>query len=409
MNFLANFGHIYSVSEVIDRLRKTTFRASKTSIMGYILKMQEIASRAEIDEQQTIQFIIEGFQDNSAHIAILYPAKTISELKQLSHRYSQLLDIHQANHNSSVVPINSFRPKPKPGTSGMSSASSVAPRSQVQCYNCSGFGHRSDECKEKKRPKGSCFRCGSVQHILKDCPTPRPPPNENRVALISGSSQDDIDDEELSSAISELNKVSVTFLTKCSVQLSKDSVTLFDSGSPVNLMQCSEVPKQVIPSKAMECTDYKGIGNFKICTYGVISIKIKFRKITKDIKVFIVPDNYIPYPLLLGRSFLRAFKIHFVMDEPTANIIWKPKIELDLNLGRNRIRISDKILHCVYSSDGDKERDILLECELCRRLPYACIANCDSVGDEVSVSKQTSIENISEHPDNNIDRAFFKL
>lgn len=42
-NFLANFGHIYSVSEVIDRLRKTTFRSVKTTVMGYILKMQEIA------------------------------------------------------------------------------------------------------------------------------------------------------------------------------------------------------------------------------------------------------------------------------------------------------------------------------------------------------------------------------
>lgn len=83
-NFLANFGHVYSVSEVIDKLRKTTFSSVKSSVMGYILKMQEIAARADIDELQTVQFIIDGFQDKSAHIAILYPAHTIARLKELA-------------------------------------------------------------------------------------------------------------------------------------------------------------------------------------------------------------------------------------------------------------------------------------------------------------------------------------
>lgn len=89
INFLANFGHVYSVSEVIDKLRKT-FRSVKTSVIGYILKMQEIASRAHIDELQTVQFTIEGCQDNSPHIAILYPAATIARLKELARRYSEL-------------------------------------------------------------------------------------------------------------------------------------------------------------------------------------------------------------------------------------------------------------------------------------------------------------------------------
>lgn len=85
-NFIANFGHVYSVSEIIDRLRKITFRSAKTSVMGYILKMQEIAARGNIDEKHIVQFIIDGFENKSAHIAILYPAQTIAQLKELSHR-----------------------------------------------------------------------------------------------------------------------------------------------------------------------------------------------------------------------------------------------------------------------------------------------------------------------------------
>lgn len=34
-NFLANFGHAYSVSEVIDLMRKTTFRSVKMSIIAH--------------------------------------------------------------------------------------------------------------------------------------------------------------------------------------------------------------------------------------------------------------------------------------------------------------------------------------------------------------------------------------
>lgn len=78
--FLVNFGHMYSVSEVIDKLRKTTLSSVKTSVMGYILKMQEIASRAAINELQVVQFIIQGLQDTSANIAVLYSAQTIAQL-----------------------------------------------------------------------------------------------------------------------------------------------------------------------------------------------------------------------------------------------------------------------------------------------------------------------------------------
>lgn len=49
-NFLANFYHRFSVSEIIDKLRRTTFRSTKLTIIGYILKMQAIATQSTIDE-----------------------------------------------------------------------------------------------------------------------------------------------------------------------------------------------------------------------------------------------------------------------------------------------------------------------------------------------------------------------
>lgn len=113
-NFLSNFGHAYTVSEVIDKLRKTTFCSSKLSVMGYILKMQELAARANIDELQVIQFIIEGFQDNSVNIAVLYPACNIQHLKQLSHRYSQLRSQRESIEASIKTPSTTNATKTKP-------------------------------------------------------------------------------------------------------------------------------------------------------------------------------------------------------------------------------------------------------------------------------------------------------
>lgn len=154
---MENFSHVHSVSEVIDTMKKTTFAAAKTTVMGYILRMQEIASRANIDEKQTVQLIVDGFRDRSANIAVLYPATSIAQLKQLAHRYSQLREMYSASSVPNRVKTN-IKLAAKPSTS------------EVRCFNCSGVGHFSASCPEPKREIGSCFRCGSNQHKLKDCP-----------------------------------------------------------------------------------------------------------------------------------------------------------------------------------------------------------------------------------------------
>lgn len=58
-------------------------------------------------------------------------------------------------------------------------------------------------------------------------------------------------------------------------------------------------------------------------------------------------------------------------------------------------------MHSVYSSFGDKNLDTFSECELCRRLPNACIANCDSV----SIANKTKLV----HSDDSIDRSIFEI
>lgn len=88
------------------------------------------------------------------------------------------------------------------------------------------------------------------------------------------------------------------------------------------------------------------MGNFRLCTYGIIKIRIRFRNLTNEIKVYIVSDDLIPYPMLLGRDFLSIFKIKMFMHCSEINMsVNKPKIEYDNKI--NELRISEYTLHFV--------------------------------------------------------------
>lgn len=384
-NFLVNFGHRFTSTEITDRMKKTFYVPSKMSFMGYILQMQELGSRVNLEESQVLRFIIDGLRDTSSCVSILYSATTIDQLKALAPRYLQIRESHLAQVRSNAARVNTNnlsatnnaatnpRAIPKITPSATNNAATIpkattsTPASQnvVRCFNCSGLGHISANCTERRRTHGSCFRCGSEQHVQRDCPHPSPR-NTNQVALVDSFRQVDIDNENNDdiNSVNEENIVSVAFPSGDSSRLICDTfVSLFDTGSPVSLLRRSAIPNQCIRAPIDQNTKYSGysgLGNFRLCTYGIIPIQIGFRKIIKTIDVYVVSDHLIPYPLLLGRNFLSAFRIKLFMH--CRNKTVTPKIECDKNL--NKLKVSNKVLHCVYDSPNKPFRTGT-PCDLC--------------------------------------------
>lgn len=135
-NFLANFGHIYSVTDVLEMMCKTVYVPAKDTVMGYILKMQELASRADIDEVQTIRHVIDGLRDQSVNVALLYSATTLPALKQLTPRY-----VHLCETNSVVSSVRAGSDaKPKAAVGRTEATASTSAKAAARCYNCSGVG-----------------------------------------------------------------------------------------------------------------------------------------------------------------------------------------------------------------------------------------------------------------------------
>ncbi|XP_044316606.1 uncharacterized protein LOC123037889 [Drosophila rhopaloa] len=172
-NFIKTFGRGSSTADIVLLLKETIFNPLKNTVMGYILLMEEIAMRASIEEKLTVQLIIDGFRDRSANIALLYTATTIEKLKELARKYENLTK--KSQHFS------------------LRSENTRKDRNTIRCYNCSAYGHYASSCTAPKRDKNSCFRCGSLQHMLKDC---QQKPASNPKMVGAANNQPIRDDEE---------------------------------------------------------------------------------------------------------------------------------------------------------------------------------------------------------------------
>ncbi|XP_037930026.1 uncharacterized protein LOC119664637 [Teleopsis dalmanni] len=118
--------------------------------------------------------------------------------------------------------------------------------------------------------------------------------------------------DDVASALEAMNYVNIVFDdTKCGRNITTTVLSLFDTGSAISLIHKSSV--SVAIQEETDETQYYGLGKFEIKTYGKISCRMIFKNRCEKVFLFVVPDNTLPDPLLLGRDSLQKFQVGSVL------------------------------------------------------------------------------------------------
>ncbi|XP_037805707.1 uncharacterized protein LOC119599868 [Lucilia sericata] len=148
------FKRVITREDVYRKLRARTLKASESCI-SYIISMQTIASQAKIEGQELVDIIIDGMQDSSNNISLLYGSTTVEKLITCVDRYEKRRNrLYEKRQGKTQVK--------KPSNNNN--------QDSIRCFNCSQFGHMKSSCPKPIRPPGSCFICQQMGHIHKNCP-----------------------------------------------------------------------------------------------------------------------------------------------------------------------------------------------------------------------------------------------
>lgn len=127
---------------------------SRRNISDYYHEKIIMANQVPIVKEELIDYLLEGIPD-----VRLRDQARMQRFESIS---SLLEAFRNISLKSDTKKITNVQAKTE-----MSINTSLKP---IRCYNCNLEGHISSACPNPRREKGSCFTCGSMDHLYQDCP-----------------------------------------------------------------------------------------------------------------------------------------------------------------------------------------------------------------------------------------------
>uniref|UniRef100_A0A182W804 RNA-directed DNA polymerase n=1 Tax=Anopheles minimus TaxID=112268 RepID=A0A182W804_9DIPT len=299
-----------------DVHRALTNRKKKTteSMRDYIYEMQRLALPIDLDEPSLCEYIVNGITDDEHHQSLLYEAQTIERLKE------KLLNFEKVTKSSKSKTkredIGSKREKTRKDDKGNNKVNQ-----KRSCYNCGESSHVSAECPQKNDgPK--CFSCNTFGHRARDC-TKGGAGNRNgkEKVMMCGTSEEQKHCTQPSSSAIDLENGRI-MEERCAKRTGSQGTiipmkigpvvlnTLFDTGSPRNLITyCSyeKIGKPVLSSTNMK---FRGFGGNEIEAQGIFIVDVCIdHNLYCDVVFYVVPNVSMPFEAVLGTASLEHFDV----------------------------------------------------------------------------------------------------
>ena len=116
--------------------------------------------------KRLVCFVVDGLDDQSAAVAMLYSARSVADSKNLVADYERFR-ARAVRKGPVVLPKATILPKNTvlPNINSTTVVNSSRPNSEAsRCYNCRQFANISTFCSKPKRPIDGCYNCFEIGH-----------------------------------------------------------------------------------------------------------------------------------------------------------------------------------------------------------------------------------------------------
>lgn len=304
-------------------IHRTLMRRKKQkeeSVQEYVLTMREIGSRADIESEALMQYIIDGIVDDPANKVVLYGAKTFNEFKEKIKLYEKIKSKNQGYASRGNTSYNSIdkgkkQTKTEEGKSG-NDISRKPTQSTNHCFNCGMKGHKSRDCPSKQ--KGTkCFRCNEYGHISNNCPKK------------TTSRTTDSESSQTNVAVNSIVRNNMVNITVNDFKMS----ALFDTGSDINVIREDIFRNHLNDIPLMQNSiSISGIGGNQIKTLGSFTTDAIVSDENFNLTFHVVPRNASNFEAIIGNPLLAQAEVFITIDGMIIHKLKEKNFMMQINL-----------------------------------------------------------------------------